>query len=125
MNLDKHYRYADIDLSLTINDDDGNPINITSFNDIRVIVYHKYSRIIIDKFAKTPAAGWESMTYPVPSDGTIYFSVQSAESSDAQTGIYAYDIQTRQTDANYDDNIYDEIESGDFFILGASKFEDI
>lgn len=92
----------DIDISLSLTDAAGDPINIDNLAELFVYVTNTASKTILKKFSK---AGTGEFTVLKKITTTNYKAiVKSAITKDATKGYYDLDVNVVQTDADYDDS---------------------
>ena len=96
----------------------GVAANTADFDIIEVDVYHKHSLIKIGEYSL--AAGTVTKELPTTS-GVISFIISRTENQEAQTGIYAYEVETTEADADYDGDVRHRKYKGDSFDLISSN----
>ena len=93
---------------------DGVVADTANFTTIAVKVFHKFSKVEIGSYTK--AAG--TVDTPAPTtDGIITFIISRSETDDAQTGIYSYEVETTEVDADYEGGFRTRKYIGDCFNL--------
>ena len=113
MNLDKFERGEDIFRSVTLTID-GSAADTLNFLTIEVRVFHKHSLIEIGSYSKSGG----TVDNPAPTtDGVITFIVSRSENDDVATGIYQYEVETTETDADFEAGTRTRKFIGDCFIL--------
>ena len=115
--MDKFERGEDIarSVTLTIN---GVAADTSFFITIEVDVYHKRSLIKIGEYSFV--AGTVTKELPT-TDGVISFIVSRTENESAATGIYTYEIETTEADADYSGGVRHRKYKGDCFNLVFSN----
>jgi len=97
MNLETFYRSQSAPIDLTIQDENGIAINIATFNDIWVVIYHKSARTEMASYQDTLGT---ILTINALA-GEISVILENTDTEDAPTGIYSLDIRTSETDVLY------------------------
>lgn len=102
-------RGSDQDCVIEVFNSSGVPINLTAYDNVIVILYHK-NKTILQKFSVVSEAGWKNMTIGGASNNELSFRVLSEDTEEAREGQYFYEVRTLAPDAgSTDDSLYDAI----------------
>ena len=111
--LETFYRGQSAPVDLTLEDENGTAINLATFDDIWVVIYHKYSKVEMRSYQ-------DSLGQVVTIDaaaGHCRVILDDEDTESAQLGIYSVDVRTEEPDVDYADNTRYRASSADIFIL--------
>ena len=92
----------------------GVAADTADFTTIAVKVFHKSSKVEIGSYTAADV----TVGTPAPTtDGIITFIVSRSENADVATGIYSYEVETTEVDADYGGGIRTRKFIGDCFNL--------
>lgn len=107
------YRGQSAPIDITLQDDDGTPLNINTLDDIWVTIYHHTSKIVMETYRDSLG----EITTIDAANGEIRVILNDDDTEDKQVGIYSADIKTSETDAAYKDNTRYRASSAQIFEL--------
>ncbi len=113
MILETLHRGQSAPIDLTLEDSDGNALNIATLDDIWVSIYHDASLVEMENYQDTLG----TITTVDAAAGEIRVILNDDDTEDKITGIYAADVRTSETDVAYAANTRFRAASGQVFIL--------
>ena len=111
--LDTVYRDQSYPLDFYLTDEDDVAINLADFDDIIAVVYHKFSKAVMETF--TDSLG-EVVTVDAAT-GHARVILNEDDTAGKQLGTYCLDVRSEEPDINYEDNTRYRAWSWDKFIL--------
>jgi len=101
MAVDKR-QGSDIDISITLDDIAGDPMNIDDLAELFVYIVSSTTKVILTKFSK--AGTGEFIALERITATNYKAAIKSAITKDAITGYYSLDINIVVTDVDYEDS---------------------
>lgn len=101
---------SDADFRIPVLDLDGNPIDLTSFAKIFLII-HTDTKDVIAKFSKTIETGWGTMSITGTTNENIEFNINSAETLAAEGQKLYYELRILTDTPGVGDDVQDLIEN--------------
>ena len=113
MAIDTFEQGEDIFRSVTLTIE-GVATDTANFTTIGVKVFHKFSKVEIGSYT----AGAGTVDTPIPTtDGVITFIISRSENDDVAIGIYSYEVETTEVDADFEGGTRTRKFIGDCFNL--------
>ena len=101
MAVDKR-QGSDIDISITLDDIAGDPMNIDDLAELFVYIVSSTTKVILVKFSKAGAEGFIALERITAMNYKA--TIKSAITKDAITGYYDFDVNVVETDVDYEDS---------------------
>ena len=97
MALEIFYRGQSAPVNLTLRDENLVPINLATFSDIWVVIYHKKSKVEMESYQDTIG---DIITVDAAA-GEIRVILNNDDTEEAPTGVYSVDVRTSEVDVAY------------------------
>lgn len=106
--IEKNIIYQGQDQEVTIQaiGDDGNPIDMSTADNIGVIVAYK-DGTVLTKFSMNAGSGWKDLDVSEADEGKVTFKVETDVTTDAREGDIYAEIKYKIPNVDYEDGLFD------------------
>jgi hypothetical protein len=112
----------DLDITGTVLDINGNPVNLNLTTKMYVAVHDGYNSVFA-KFSKTglPAFGWSPIDLTNGATGVFKIKVLSSITNLLAEGKYYIELRLRYADVNYTDDSYNDVLESRIYVFTVKK----